>query len=84
MGAELLKGRVELYRFREVNFTYTNHCVLVYSDDGDTVTIKGLSNKMTRADWRELSAHLHTTTVKRAVYHRHRKNGSITKEIKRK
>ena len=82
MSAELLHGKVELYRFNEAGGTYASSCVLVYSDNA--VTIKGLAKKITRAEWKELYDYLHVTGVKKAMYERHKKGLIISKEITRK
>ena len=82
MSAELLHGKIELYRFNEAGGKYTSSCVLVFK--GDSVTIKGLAKKINRAEWQELSIYLHSTGVKKALYERHKKGFIISKEIKRK
>jgi hypothetical protein len=82
MAAELLHGKVELYRFNEANGTYTSSCVLVYNDD--SVTIKGLAKKITRIEWKELYDYLISKDINKALYERHKKGLIISKEIIRR
>ena len=82
MASESLNGKIELYRFNELGGKYSSSCVLVFK--GDSVTIKGLAKKITRDEWKELSIYLHTTSIKKALYERHKKGFIIYKEIIRK
>lgn len=59
MAAETL---VEIYRFGENAGAYTSFTLLVY--EGDTVMAKGLAEKVTRDDAKELLTYLHTKGVK--------------------
>jgi hypothetical protein len=80
MSAEQLHGRVELYRFNEANDTYSSSCVLNYN--GDTVVVKGLSSRITNADWRELYNYLQQIGVKNVIYDRRKAGRTIPKSVK--
>ena len=80
MSAELLYGVIELYRFDEYNNTYSSCCVLVYKDK-KKVEVKGLDNRITTKNWKELYAYMQKKGVRVVEYERRRKNGVVLQKV---
>jgi len=77
MTAEMLSDTIELYRFKELNNTYSSICVLVYN--GNTVTIKALPCGIDLEDARELTAHIISKGINECYYERRKQDKTLYK-----
>ena len=80
MSSELLYGVIELYRFDEHNNTYSSCCVIVYKGK-KRVEVKGLDNRITTKNWKELYAYMQKKGVRVVKYERRRRNGAILHKV---
>tara|TARA_R110000850_G_scaffold24625_5_gene71895 strand:- start:99 stop:344 length:246 start_codon:yes stop_codon:yes gene_type:complete len=79
MAAERIHDLIDLYRFKELNDTFTGICTLMY--DRDTVFVKGLHGTYDFADRTELKEYLASKGIHKASYVKRRNGKDIYRTI---
>ena len=77
MAAERLSDTIDLYRFKEINNTYTSMCILIY--EGTRVIIKGLASAIDLEDSKSLLLYLTEQGVQEVYYERRKPSGTLYK-----